>query len=99
MSKVAELHQRIASVFSGALNVEVPGVDTDLFESGAIDSLAFVELLLHLEREFGVSVSVDDLELENFRTIAHIAEFIRTRTIAVSVAPAKLRVVQIGTRR
>ena len=77
-----ELPERIARVFSAALSVEVPSADTDLFESGILDSLAFVELLLQLEREFGVTTSVDDLELENFKTIARIAEFVRARTDA-----------------
>jgi D-alanine--poly(phosphoribitol) ligase subunit 2 len=87
------VRERLADLFSRALHVEVPSVDTDLFEAGILDSLAFVELLLHLEREFGVVTSVDDLEVENFRSIARIAEFIEAR------APAEQpRVVNFGTR-
>jgi D-alanine--poly(phosphoribitol) ligase subunit 2 len=99
MAETTELHRRIAGVLAGALNIEVPAVDTDLFESGVLDSLAFVELLLQLEREFGIATSVDDLELENFRTIAHISEFVLARTADVFAAPNTLRVVQIGARR
>ena len=40
--------------------------------------MAFVELLLQLENEFGVTTSVDDLEPENFRSIDSIAEFVRS---------------------
>jgi D-alanine--poly(phosphoribitol) ligase subunit 2 len=74
------LHERIARVFTHTLHVEVPAAHFDLFESGILDSLAFVELLLHLEREFGVTVPVDDLEVENFSSIARIAEFVLSRT-------------------
>ena len=79
MSDGNRLRERIAGVFSGALHLEVPAFDTDLFETGVLDSLAFVELLLHLEREFGVTTSVDDLEVETFRSIDNIAEFVISR--------------------
>jgi D-alanine--poly(phosphoribitol) ligase subunit 2 len=76
---MTELHARISRLLAGALNIDIPSVDMDLFETGVLDSLAFVELLLQLEREFGVVTSVADLEVENFRTIARIAEFVAGR--------------------
>jgi acyl carrier protein len=82
MSDGNRLRERIAGVFSGALHLDVPAFDTDLFDSGVLDSLAFVELLLQLEREFGVTTSVDDLEVENFRSINSIADFVLARTAA-----------------
>jgi D-alanine--poly(phosphoribitol) ligase subunit 2 len=89
------LRERIAGVFSGALHVEVPSADTDLFETGVLDSLAFVELLLQLEREFGLKTSVDDLELENFRSLDRICAFVSARA-AEAGAP---RVVQFARGR
>ena len=80
MSDLNRLHERIAGLFATALHFEVPSYDTDLFDTGILDSLAFVELLLQLEREFGVSTSVDDLEVENFRSITTIAGFVHSRT-------------------
>jgi D-alanine--poly(phosphoribitol) ligase subunit 2 len=76
------LRERIVTLFSVALHLEVPSLDTDLFESGMLDSLAFVELLLQLEREFGVTTSVADLEVENFSSIARIADFVMGRAVA-----------------
>ena len=93
-----ELRDRIVRLFSGSLNLDIPADDTDLFEAGVLDSLAFVELLLHLEREFGVTTTVDDLEIENFRSIARIADFVSTRGVAVS-GPESARIVQIAARR
>lgn len=95
MSDPSGLRERIAEVFSNALHLEVPSADTDLFDTGVLDSLAFVELLLQLEREFGIKTSVDDLELGNFRSIAHIADFVAAR------APAsdQPRVVNLGRGR
>ena len=75
-----DLHARIGKVFTHKLNIDLPGSDIDLFETGVLDSLAFVELLLHLESEFGVTVPVDDLEIEHFRTIVRVADFVLSRT-------------------
>ena len=58
-------------------------MDTDLVETGLLDSLALIELLAQLEETFGVSVSTDDLELENFRSIASITGFVARRTMMV----------------
>lgn len=80
MPASSALRNRIACLFVDALHLEVPSLDDDLFETGILDSLAFVELLLQLERTFGVTASVDDLELENFKSIERIAEFVASRT-------------------
>src|SRR6187549_989548 len=55
MSDPNSLRERIAAIFASALHLDVPSWDTDLFDTGVLDSLAFVELLLQLEREFGVT--------------------------------------------
>jgi D-alanine--poly(phosphoribitol) ligase subunit 2 len=79
MSDLNTLRDRIGAIFSAALHLDVPSADTDLFETGVLDSLAFVELLLQLEREFGVTTTVDDLDVETFRSIACIADFVQAR--------------------
>jgi acyl carrier protein len=84
MRDVTSLREGVARFFSGTLNLDVPSADADLFETGILDSLAFVELLLHLEKEFGVTVEAGDLEVENFRSIAHIAEFVTAHVAKVA---------------
>jgi acyl carrier protein len=58
---------------------DVPAVDADVFESGVLDSLAFVDLLAALEREFGIAIALDDLEIDHFRSVARIADFVAAR--------------------
>jgi len=41
----------------------------DLFGSGLVTSLFALELLVHLEGTFGVTVAGPDLTLDNFRTV------------------------------
>lgn len=79
MSEMSPVYSRIVRLFEEELHLEIPSADTDLFETGALDSMAFVELLLQLERQFGITVSFDDLELDNFRSIKKISEFVADR--------------------
>jgi methoxymalonate biosynthesis acyl carrier protein len=67
-------------------------VDTDLFETAVLDSMVFVDLLLHLEREFGVTVALEDIEFDHFRSIERIAEFVANRVAwAEDTAPRRGR--------
>jgi acyl carrier protein len=75
MSERTELSRRIFKILE-TMNLEVPSADTDLFQDGLLDSLTFVELLVKLEEELGASISLDDLEPDNFRSVDHIASFI-----------------------
>ena len=76
MTDRATLHRRIANWFLTSLNLEIPSPETDLFETGVLDSLGFVELVLHLEQEFGVKITLEQVELDNFRSVERIAAFL-----------------------
>jgi len=80
MPHSSSVERRITALFSEKLNVQVPSVETDLIDTGLVDSLTFVEFLAHLEKEFGIQVSLEDLEIEHFRTIARIATFIASKS-------------------
>lgn len=63
----------VAQIFSQNLHVEVPSHDFDLFTTGILDSLQLVELLFQLEEQFGIRISLGEIDLENFRSIDCIA--------------------------
>ncbi len=72
----APLCDWIVQLFTEKLHVEVVSIETDLMQTGALDSLSLVELLLYLEQGLGIKIALEDLDLDNFRSIARIAEFI-----------------------
>lgn len=76
MTEPGTVDTPIARLFSEHLHIEVPSVDTDLFETGVLDSMAFVELLLHLEQQFGLKVSFEDIQIDHFRSIRKIEAFV-----------------------
>ncbi len=80
MPDTSTLAHQISALFAEKLHLQVPSLDTDLIDTGLVDSLTFVEFLAHLEQEFGVHVSLEDLEIDHFRTIARIARFVATKS-------------------
>jgi D-alanine--poly(phosphoribitol) ligase subunit 2 len=88
LNGVADFQHRIADLFLEKMQIEVPNADTDLFETGVLDSLRFVELLVYLEEEFATKCSVEDLEIDHFRSITKIAAFVESREAVSPAAPS-----------
>jgi acyl carrier protein len=54
--------------------------DSDpLFSKGRIDSLGHLKLISFLEKEFHISLSMDDLKWENFDTIEKIEALVKRK--------------------
>ena len=68
--------ERITRLIREVLGVEVPSPETDLIESGLLDSLALVSLLAEIEREFGFELPLDTLEVDDFRTVTTAARYV-----------------------
>jgi acyl carrier protein len=66
----------VQRLFRDVLNVEVPSTDTDVIDTGLLDSLALVELLAAIEEEFGIELPLDGLEVESFRSVDTIAAYV-----------------------
>ncbi|KAA2266547.1 acyl carrier protein [Solihabitans fulvus] len=74
---VDEVVDEIRTFFSSAVGEGVPHPDDDYFALGLVNSLFALELVTHVERTFGLTVEVEDLDLDNFRTMNRIARFVR----------------------
>jgi len=72
-------HDQLIRLLSERVLVEAPSVDTDLMESGLLDSLTLVELMTSLEEEFNIRISFEEIEIDNFRSIERIVEFVNQR--------------------
>ena len=48
--------------------------DTDLFKGGYVDSLFAIEIVVFLEKEFGIKMKNKDISEKNFRTVENISE-------------------------
>lgn len=82
------LYDEVARLFAERLNIGVSSLDQDLFAAGILDSLTFVDLVLHLEQQFDIHIAADDLELENFRSVEKIAAFVAAHSSLKRVGAA-----------
>lgn len=71
---------KLMALFRDELHIEVPSPDTDLFETGLIDSLQLVLLLLQLEQRLGVRIPLDEVELEDLRSVDRLARVVEARS-------------------
>ena len=89
MTTAITIIERLGAVFTESFHIEVPSPDTDLLESGILDSFQFVELLLQLEQRFNLRIKIDDIDLEDLRTLARIARLVAASSGAADPSAAQ----------
>jgi acyl carrier protein len=70
--------ERLRALMLEHLHVEVPSADIDLLDSGLLDSLQLVDLLLLIEEHFGRRISIEAIDLEDLRTLTRLARLLGT---------------------
>ncbi|WP_434752102.1 acyl carrier protein [Paenibacillus amylolyticus] len=58
------------------VNIDRIDYDLDIFEEGLISSLFAIELMTFLERNFDIKITTDDLDMNNYKSIHRIADFV-----------------------
>ena len=76
MNATTDLSHRIRAIFANRLQLEIPEQNDDLIEAGILDSLALVDLINELEREFGFRLPSGQLDFDEFRSLDRIAKFV-----------------------
>jgi acyl carrier protein len=71
------LIEQLKSIFSTELSIEINDECTDLLDAGIIDSLTMVDLLSNLEGRYGFTVVMEELDIEFFRNLQSIAEYVK----------------------
>jgi acyl carrier protein len=79
MTTTGSLQAELSDLFANTLHVYVPSPDTDLLATARLDSVGMVELLLQLEKRFGLRVEMQDFEIDHFRSLRTIAAFVAER--------------------
>jgi methoxymalonate biosynthesis acyl carrier protein len=71
------------------LLVEVASPEDDLLATGVLDSLTLIQLLVHLEEQFSLKISLDELEIDDLRSINSITRLVQSRPHAAHVVTAE----------
>ena len=83
-SMIDPIIESLRALFSDKLAIEVPSPDTDLIENGLLDSLRLVELLLEIEAGMGHRIPLEEIELDDLRTVGRIARLLAERMESVA---------------
>ena len=84
----AQLARHITDVIAEKLLVEVTSSEDDLIASGVLDSLTLVQLLVDLEQRFGITIPLEELEIDDFRSITSITHLVHRRKQITTAEPA-----------
>jgi acyl carrier protein len=79
--------ERLEALFVKSFRIDVPSPDADLLDLGILNSLQFVELLLELEEHFGLRLKIEDIDLDELRTLARIARLVAANGAAAQPIP------------
>ncbi|ARU60249.1 D-alanyl carrier protein [Tumebacillus avium] len=60
------------------------GADEDIFALGFVNSLFAMQLVMFMEKDFELTVDTADLDLDNFRTINSMVQFVESKLAAAS---------------
>jgi methoxymalonate biosynthesis acyl carrier protein len=80
MNDTSEARESIRTFINNAINIEGLSDDDNLFESGLINSLFAIQLTNFVERKFGIEIGMEDLNIENFKSIRATAAFVTAKT-------------------
>ena len=59
-----------------SINITHLGDDDNLFESGIVNSLFTVQLMTFIEKTFAIEVGMDDLDIDNFKSLNAATAFV-----------------------
>jgi methoxymalonate biosynthesis acyl carrier protein len=65
----AQIKQKVANFMGHHVPLDGLGDDESIFQTKAVNSLFAMQLVLFVEKEFGIQVENEDLELSNFESI------------------------------
>ena len=68
----------LEQIFRSTLSIEPPPPGTDLIATGLLDSLSVVTLLVEMEKHFGVTVRMEEIDLDNLRTLDRLVALVES---------------------
>lgn len=83
MSLEQQLCKYIVSAHLPGEDPENVGFDDNLIDSGILDSMAIMQLVGHLEKEYGITIPTEDIDPRNFATVSTLAGMVRAKQTSV----------------
>jgi acyl carrier protein len=74
-----QLKQMIVELLFLKIQPDEIGTDDDLMETIDLDSVRIFDIVVGLETEMDIEIDEDEFDIENFRTVKQIAEFVTSK--------------------
>ena len=71
--------EAVLAIYREALDIEVEGVEVDVFETGLLDSLGLVSLVAEIEERYGMRIPFETLDIDEFRTVRALARLVEAQ--------------------
>ena len=81
MNVIKELEKYLLTEIIVDLDIDKESIapDEDLLSQGIIDSLGILKLTDFIEKAFGIKIADEDMELDNFKNLTCLKEFIESK--------------------
>jgi methoxymalonate biosynthesis acyl carrier protein len=76
VSTSEEVRSYILSVHLPGENPDMLSNEDDLLEMGVLDSMAIMQLVGHLETQYGITIPTEEIDPDNFESINSLVAFI-----------------------
>ena len=76
---IVEAKEKIKKFLGRFLKINTLNDDDDFYKKGFVNSLFSMQLVMFIENEFNISIQSEDLNLNNFSSIASIMQFIEIK--------------------
>ena len=70
------IKETVKRFISSSISIAKLDDDDNLFESGIVNSLFAVQLMTFIEKTFAIEVRMEDLDIENFKSLNATAAFV-----------------------
>ena len=83
MSNHSSIKNKLKEYICQSANLTALEDDVELFNEGYVSSLFAIQLMMFIEKEFDIKIRVPDLDMDHFKSINAIADFIKDKTKVV----------------
>lgn len=77
MNQQTQIRVNVSKVVCKTLTMETIAYEEDLIDSGLLDSLSLIQLMVALEEEFNIRIEPEEFDFEDYRSVKSMTEMIR----------------------
>lgn len=90
MIQHSPIRTNVMSIVCKTLTLQTVEFEEDLIDTGQLDSLSLVQLMVALEEEFNIRIEPEELDFEDYRSVKSITEMVtrisRLNSLTISVS-------------